>query len=60
MEYLHDVIEQVSEFGLEPRLAQAPDQILFIGVKETAETSIFVLAKWHGGRFPTVMVLLAV
>jgi hypothetical protein len=31
-----------------------------IGIKETAQTVIFALAEWHGDRFLTVMVLLAV
>jgi hypothetical protein len=45
MEHLHGVIERVPEFGSEPRLAQAPDQILFIGVKDTAQTVTVMLAE---------------
>jgi hypothetical protein len=60
MKHPHDDVEQVPEFGSEPILAQAPDQILPIGVENTAQTLIFVLAERHGGRFLTVMVLLAV
>jgi hypothetical protein len=33
---------------------------LFIGVKDTAQTLMFVLAEGHGCRFLMVMVLLAV
>jgi hypothetical protein len=60
MEHLHDDIEQICEFGTEPRLVQAPEQILFIGVKDTVQTLTCVLAKWDGCRFLTVSVLLAV
>jgi hypothetical protein len=59
MEYIHNDSEQMPEFGTEPRLVQAPDQILSIGVKDTARTLTFVLAERHGGRFLTVLVLLA-
>jgi hypothetical protein len=60
MKHLHDDVKQIPEFGTEPRLAQAPDQILPICVKDKPETLIFVLAERHGGRFLPVMVLLAV
>jgi hypothetical protein len=64
MKHLHDDVEQIPEFGAEPKLSQAPDrapdQILPIFGKDTAQTLTFAPAKWHGGRFPTVMVLLAV
>jgi hypothetical protein len=60
MKHLHDDVEQIPEFGTEPRLVQAPDQILPISVENTAQTLTFVLAERHGGRFLTVMVLLAV
>jgi hypothetical protein len=60
MEYLHNDIEQIPKVKSEPRLAQAPDQILSISVKDTAQTLIFVLGEWHGCRFLTVLVLLAV
>jgi hypothetical protein len=60
MKHLHDDVEQVAEFGAEPRLAQAPDQIVPITLEDTAQTVAFVLGERHGGRFLTVMVLLAV
>ena len=60
MEHLHNDIKQRFNFGAEPRLTQAPDQILPICVEDKAQTLILVLAEWHGGRFLTVMVLLAV
>jgi hypothetical protein len=60
MKHLHDDVAQIPEFDTEPRLTQAPDQILFIGVKDTAQTVAFVLAEWHACRFLPVMVLLAV
>jgi hypothetical protein len=37
---LNNAIKQSTKFGSEPRLAQAPDQILPIGVKDTAQTLI--------------------
>jgi hypothetical protein len=52
MEHIHNDSEQMAEFGAEPRRAQAPDQILPIRIKDKAQTLIFVLAEWHGGRFP--------
>jgi hypothetical protein len=42
------------------KLEQAADQILSIGVKDTAQTLTVVLAERHGGRFLPVMVLLGV
>jgi hypothetical protein len=60
MKHLHDDVEQIPEFGTEPRLVQAPDQISPIFVKDSVQTLTCVLAEWHGGRFLTVMVLLAV
>jgi hypothetical protein len=59
MEHLHDDVEQIPEFGTEPRLVRARDQILPICVKDTAQTLILVLAERHSGRFLPVMVLLA-
>ena len=55
MEHVHNAIKQVRECCSQPRLAQAPGQILFIGVRDTAQTLIFVLAEWHGCRFRAVM-----
>jgi hypothetical protein len=60
MKHGHDDVEQIADFRSELRLAQAPNQILPIIIKDTAQTLIFVLAEWHGGSFLTVMVLLAV
>ena len=59
MEHLHNDIKRRPKFGAEPRLAQAPDQILPICVEDAAETLTVVLAEWQGGRFLTGMVLLA-
>jgi hypothetical protein len=59
MEHLHDDIEQICEFGTEPRLVQTPNQIWPISIKETAQTLTVVLAEWRSGRFLKVMVLLA-
>jgi hypothetical protein len=60
MKHFHTDIKQVVDSVRNRRLAQAPDQISFIGVKDTAQTLTFVLAEWHGCRFMTVLVLLAV
>ena len=60
MDNLNNDIKRLSTFGSEPRLVQAPDQIFPISVKDEPQTSIFVLAEWHDGRFLPVMVLLAV
>jgi hypothetical protein len=57
MKHLHNDVEQIPEFGTEPRLVQAPDQISPISVENRAQTLILVLAEWHDGRFLTVMVL---
>jgi hypothetical protein len=47
MKHLHDDVEQIPEFGTEPRLVQARDQILPISVKDTAQTLTVVLAEWR-------------
>ena len=60
MEHPHDDIERIPKFNSEPRLAQAPDQIVPITLEDTAQTVGFVPAEWHGCRFLAVMVLLAV
>jgi hypothetical protein len=60
MENLPIDIKRHSKFGAEPKLAQAPDQIVPITLEDTAQTVGFVPAEWHGCRFLAVMVLLAV
>jgi hypothetical protein len=38
VKHFHNDVEQVPEFGTEPRQVQAPNQILPISVKDTAQT----------------------
>ena len=45
MGHLHNDIKRIPKFGSEPRLAQAPEQILFIGVKDYSAE--FDLCAWR-------------